>query len=197
MTLNVYVVVTVAILGISMNTHLIVHVLGVDLTVADTDPLGGLLNRRAFYRVVAELLGEGGRPAGRVLCVSLIDLDRFKRLNDSRGHRVGDLALITVSRILDDLTAEDAVVARIGGEEFVIAEFTSLTAAAKQGKSLCAAIAAAGFNVTASIGIASTAPPTLLANSHAFVDDLVHRADTAMYDANALAAIKYGLKRLF
>ena len=41
-TLNVYVVVTVAILGISMNTHLIVHVLGVDLTVADTDPLGGL-----------------------------------------------------------------------------------------------------------------------------------------------------------
>lgn len=181
--LNVYVVVTVAIAGISMNTHLIVHVLGVDLNVADTDPLGGLLNRRAFYRVVGELLTKRGRPGGRVLCVSLIDLDRFKRLNDSRGHRVGDLALITVSRLLDDLTAVDAVVARIGGEEFVIAEFTSRTEAQQQGHSLCAAIAATGFGVTASIGVASTVPPTLVANSHAFIDDLVHRADTAMYEA--------------
>jgi diguanylate cyclase (GGDEF)-like protein len=182
---NVYVVVTVALIGISITTHMIVDVLDLDLRVADTDPLGGLLNRRAFYRGMSELLTRRGCPTGHQLCVSLIDLDRFKRLNDSRGHHVGDLALIAVSRLIDDLTAEGAVAARIGGEEFVIAEFAAPGDAEQKARALCAAIAATEFDITASIGLTTAQPPTPvpMPDNHPYIDDLIRTADTAMYAA--------------
>lgn len=108
-----------------------------ELTV--TDPLTGLGNRRAFDTALAA--GEAAWKGGTALALVLFDVDRFKRINDQHGHRIGDQVLRTVAEVLrrkvDDCNrslndtaaasaaAEDAgecasVVARFGGEEFAL-----------------------------------------------------------------------------
>ena len=183
-TLNVYLVVAVTILALPATAHVLAHFLGGDLNTSDTDPLTGLLNRRAFYRATHHLLATAGSSPARHLSVLMVDLDDFKGLNDSQGHRAGDTALVGVSRLLTKHTADEAVVARVGGEEFLIADLADPSSAQRCATALCAMITAAEYDITASIGVASA---DLLA--HPFVDDralidhLIDLADTAMYDA--------------
>ena len=80
--------------------------------LADADPLTGLMNRRAFLREAI------GRPAEQQLL--LIDIDNFKRINDTIGHDGGDDVLRVVARTLRIASHPSALVARIGGEEFAI-----------------------------------------------------------------------------
>jgi len=90
---------------------------GIDrsLELAVTDPLTGLRNRRYFLRHLDGLLAEEGAA------VMMIDIDRFKRINDSAGHAAGDAALRSVAdRLRHRLRAAD-VIARYGGEEFIVA----------------------------------------------------------------------------
>jgi diguanylate cyclase (GGDEF)-like protein len=83
------------------------------------DPLTGVLNRRAFDRRIAELCGSGGaaRPA---FSVAVVDLDHFKRLNDTAGHEAGDRALVTFARLVSTHVRPGDGVYRIGGEEFAV-----------------------------------------------------------------------------
>jgi len=80
--------------------------------LADIDPLTGLLNRRAFLREAI------GRAHDQVLI--LADIDHFKAVNDTLGHDGGDEVLRIVARALRDAAPDDALIARIGGEEFAI-----------------------------------------------------------------------------
>lgn len=80
--------------------------------LADTDPLTGLLNRRAF------LTRAIGRPGDQMLLIA--DVDHFKRVNEKIGHDGGDEVLRVVARALRNAVPPDALVARIGGEEFAI-----------------------------------------------------------------------------
>ncbi len=80
--------------------------------LADTDPLTGLLNRRAFLH---RAIGRAGNQS-----LLLIDIDNFKRVNDTIGHDGGDEVLRVVARILRAAATPDALVARIGGEEFAV-----------------------------------------------------------------------------
>jgi len=80
--------------------------------LADTDPLTGLLNRRSF---LAQAIG---RPGPQTLLI--LDLDHFKQVNDTLGHDGGDEVLRVVARTLRALDLPDALIARIGGEEFAI-----------------------------------------------------------------------------
>jgi diguanylate cyclase (GGDEF)-like protein len=181
---DLYVVVTVAIVALSVTAHVMVHFLGGDLDASDTDPLTGLGNRRAFYRATHQLLAGPSAAARNHLTVMMVDLDNFKRINDSHGHRAGDRALIRVGQLLEDHAAEGAAVARVGGEEFLIAERADPSVARRRAAGLCMAIAASEFDLTASIGIASadlTAHPLL--DDHALIDHLIDLADTAMYGA--------------
>ena len=82
---------------------------------AETDPLTGLLNRRAMEERVRHL-----REAGTPFALAMADLDHFKRLNDSYGHDTGDRALRTFARVLREAVRDNDVVARHGGEEFVV-----------------------------------------------------------------------------
>jgi len=82
---------------------------------AETDPLTGLLNRRAMEERVRHL-----REAQTPFALAMADLDHFKRLNDSSGHDTGDRALRTFARILREAVRDADVVARHGGEEFVV-----------------------------------------------------------------------------
>lgn len=185
MTLNVYAVVVVAAAALSVAGQLVVHFLGLDLAAADTDPLTGLLNRRAFYRRAHQLLATNGSSSTHRICVTMVDLDHFKRLNDTRGHRFGDSALIMVAKLIEDVTPDGSVVARVGGEEFVVAEIGELAETNRRASMLCEAIAASEFGITASIGVAGSGTPTTLAEteSSAIIDELIEIADSAMYDA--------------
>lgn len=83
------------------------------MEMADTDPLTGLLNRRAFLRMMLE------RHSNWTLL--LLDIDHFKRVNDSLGHAGGDEAIIMFARALQHKMPNGALLARMGGEEFAIA----------------------------------------------------------------------------
>jgi diguanylate cyclase (GGDEF)-like protein len=84
-------------------------------SLASTDPLTGLANRRAWDDRIAGLLATRSRVA-----VLLLDLDHFKAYNDTYGHLAGDDLLVTFARALTSLTRPDDLVARWGGEEFVV-----------------------------------------------------------------------------
>ncbi|MFI5311543.1 MAG: diguanylate cyclase [Gemmatimonadales bacterium] len=83
------------------------------------DPLTSLLNRRYFDERFAEEI-ERSRRSGNPLAVAILDVDRFKRINDEWGHPTGDAALRTVSRVIRQTVRRSDVVARYGGEEFVM-----------------------------------------------------------------------------
>jgi diguanylate cyclase len=92
-----------------------------------TDPLTEALNRRGFEEVYARQMK---RPSGRPLCVALLDIDDFKRINDSYGHLVGDDALKYLAEVMRECTRPTDAVGRYGGEEFcVLFPETSLEAA--------------------------------------------------------------------
>jgi diguanylate cyclase (GGDEF)-like protein len=176
-------VVLVLNIAVPFSLQIIVQTLGVDLLEADRDPLTGLLNRRAFYRRTSSLVGASGGDAHVVL--AMIDLDRFKRLNDTRGHYAGDLALVAVGRALRELTRREAVIARAGGEEFLVADVVSDPRPVVLGQRLCEAIAALPDPITASVGTATNQCGRMLegGDREAAITALICAADTAMYEA--------------
>lgn len=83
------------------------------------DPLTGLFNRGYFLDQIGSLVARnGGAEAG--LAMMLLDIDHFKRINDSHGHDAGDFVLAEVARRLRESTRPDDLVARYGGEEFIV-----------------------------------------------------------------------------
>jgi two-component system, cell cycle response regulator len=84
-------------------------------TLALTDELTGIANRRALFRAAEEVLS-----AGRTLSVVLFDLDHFKMVNDTYGHLTGDRILADVAACLKDHTRVGDVIARYGGDEFLL-----------------------------------------------------------------------------
>ncbi|GAA0309012.1 hypothetical protein GCM10009528_27970 [Kineococcus aurantiacus] len=157
-----------------------------DLTVfrnqARTDELTGLANRRRFTETLTALLEPGG-PGPSVL---LVDLDRFKEVNDSLGHAAGDELLVGVgARFAAVLRAGD-LLARLGGDEFAVlvragADGGGREVAARLSASLAEPFVLSGVrvHVGASIGVASAGPGT------ASAAELLRRADVAMYRAKA------------
>ncbi len=179
----IFSVIEVTVLAVPMATQVLVHRLAVDVAFSDVDPLCGLLNRRAFYRRSRELLRRARRVAEQYLAVTMVDLDQFKRLNDERGHAVGDRALVAVGAILRR-HHDSAVVARIGGEEFLVAELVSSPDGAESAERVRRAIADTPFGITASIGVVSArVNPTSMPPFRAVIDELIRDADAAMYDA--------------
>nr|QIG93336.1 EAL domain-containing protein [Bradyrhizobium sp. 6(2017)] len=101
--------------------------------LAYTDPLTGLANRALFKRRLADLI-EGCALEGRSGALLLIDLDRFKEVNDSLGHAAGDELLIRVAAVLRQDLGPRAFIARLGGDEFaVLAEGCGMSDAALTG----------------------------------------------------------------
>lgn len=83
--------------------------------LATTDPLTGISNRRAFSAFVEELLESGEQQE---FAIVMLDLDNFKQVNTSRGHRAGDIALRAIAEALDSAARDDDCIARVGGDEF-------------------------------------------------------------------------------
>jgi len=150
--------------------------------LANTDELTGLDNRRHFFDILERELFSG-RIKGKSLCMMMIDIDHFKRVNDTYGHLAGDRILKQMGKILKENTYPLDVVGRYGGEEFVILmPETSPSKAAKAAEKLRVLIdghywdiGKESISVTVSIGIASIDS----GNSH----DLIKKADEALYRA--------------
>lgn len=152
--------------------------------LARTDSLTGLLNRRALQDEATALIAQARRH-GDPLTVLLIDLDRFKQINDSRGHDTGDRALCLVAALLQEAMRRGDLAARWGGEEFcVVLARGGADAGAAFDQRLRSALAersmsALGFPLGFSTGM------TTLLRSDDTVLSLVQRADTALYAAKA------------
>lgn len=86
--------------------------------LADTDPLTGLYNRRALSQFLEQEIVRDDDKA--TFSVALIDLDNFKPVNDQYGHAVGDMLLIEISKRFRKACGDDAIVARMGGDEFAV-----------------------------------------------------------------------------
>jgi diguanylate cyclase (GGDEF)-like protein len=163
--------------------QVLVRALAGDLLRADQDPLTGLLNRRAFNHKALGLITT--RRSGHTHLVMLvIDLDKFKALNDAHGHTVGDHALVHVANALLAQTDNRAALSRSGGEEFLLAATAPACNAEALATQVCSAIAASPAGVTASIGTACAIldEPTP-ARYQALLEELITAADAAMYCA--------------
>jgi diguanylate cyclase len=159
---------------------------------ARTDELTGLGNRRQFHEVVQARIDS--LTGGEHLAVLLIDLDRFKEVNDSFGHPVGDLLLVDAGARLARILRGGDVLARLGGDEFALMLRSSsatdaLVLAERLRVELQSAFLVDGVTVyvDASVGIA------LCPDVATTVDGLLQRADIAMYKAKAerLGAMVY------
>ncbi|MBW6456351.1 MAG: GGDEF domain-containing protein, partial [Trueperaceae bacterium] len=149
-------------------------------TLAHTDALTGLANRRAAQEVLGREVARADRY-DRDVSVLMLDLDRFKLLNDTYGHPVGDRVLVALAERLRAHHRASDLVARWGGEEFlVVAPETATAQARKLADHLRAQVAKDAFldghRVTVSVGVASFRPGD-------DVEALVARADAAMYRA--------------
>ncbi len=147
------------------------------------DSLTGLLNRRAFTEAVNDRL-TNPPPEHTHLAVVMVDLDNFKRINDTHGHAAGDRALREVADLLRERTPSDAVICRAGGEEFLVALTTATPDVAPWATDFCAALTRLSPGITASIGTASAELRLLTGGDVEWlVDELIIIADNAMYAA--------------
>jgi diguanylate cyclase (GGDEF)-like protein/PAS domain S-box-containing protein len=149
------------------------------------DTLTGLANRSLFTERLTVALGQA-RTGGYPLAILFMDLNRFKEINDTHGHAVGDQVLVKVARRLQAVLRGEEVLARLAGDEFVVvAERVDDRAAGAIAQRLTAAMAdpvathGHTFAVGLSLGIAA------FPRDGDGIDNLLKRADIAMYRAKA------------
>lgn len=151
---------------------------------ARTDVLTGLNNRRAFFEYLSHVNGLSKRH-GRTYSLVIIDLDYFKKINDTYGHQAGDEVLRRAANAINQCLRDSDISARIGGEEFAcILPETSATEAVHLAQRIHSAIRECVVNykgneihLTASMGLADRKDPEMT------IDQVITRADEAMYEA--------------
>lgn len=147
---------------------------------ASTDPLTGLLNRRTTYQILSREM-ERSRRYKKVFSIILLDVDHFKRINDTFGHLTGDDVLVSLSRLIENAIRHSDSLGRWGGEEFLlILPETQGDAAKTLAERVCKLIRESQFgkveHLTASFGVSTY-------RSDWGLEELIHRVDMAMYQA--------------
>ncbi len=156
------------------------------LRQAETDPLTGLLNRRAFNEKLDHAFRSTLRQRHSPLTLMLLDLDHFKEVNDQFGHQYGDHYLIRTADTLRSVIREDVDFAfRIGGDEFAILLFADTQLASEKAEFLLKL-----SECKMSIGIASVTPDT---PQELELDKFIHCADEALYKAKNLGRGQFAL----
>jgi diguanylate cyclase (GGDEF)-like protein/PAS domain S-box-containing protein len=160
--------------------------------LAHHDPLTGLYNRFSLEERLGQALMQVQRESGK-LALMFIDMDRFKVINDTLGHNVGDMLLVEIAKRLQAAVRDSDIVARIGGDEFVVVltgideSLAAMTVAAKMVISLGAPyeIGEHLLHSTPSVGI------SLFPEDSRDAEGLMKSADTAMYHAKAQGRNNY------
>lgn len=156
--------------------------------VAATDMLTGLPNRRAFFERIAAL-----RRSDQSDTVLMIDVDHFKRINDTYGHAVGDLCLREVTQLIRGSLRDCDVLARLGGEEFAAYlphlhpfQATPVANRIARGGTVEVAGVPSPLPITVSVGIAALEPGAPFHAALSVADDALYRAKA---DGRACARI--------
>lgn len=160
------------------------------LKAAVFDPLTGLHNRR-YAMPHLDRIAERAQQTGRPFAVMVADLDYFKQINDQYGHAAGDAVLVQTAQCLRDNLRGMDLVARIGGEEFLIVmPGTSMAEAEVAAARLCADIEGQAYEVSgyarpvkATISIGLAVGPTDADGQPLSVETLLAQADRALYSA--------------
>lgn len=149
---------------------------------ANTDPLTQLANRRHFFQIATSSLAQMQRQ-GEHFSVIMLDIDHFKRINDTYGHQAGDYVLVELTKVLTRMVREGDIIGRMGGEEFVVASpYTNRLAAIVLSERLRKSVESSGFYfgnnsipVTVSLGVASKT------SGIDDMDSLIAVADSRLY----------------
>jgi diguanylate cyclase (GGDEF)-like protein/PAS domain S-box-containing protein len=167
--------------------------------LADRDILTNVPNRR-YFQLMSSHEFERARRSSSSLCLLMIDIDRFKRVNDVYGHQAGDAVLSATAAVLDGAKRKADILARFGGEEFVVLlPETATPGAFELAEKLRSSVALAPVSwrdhelaITISIGVGT------LTAADATIDSLIARADAALYEAKRLGRnrVEGGLPRL-
>lgn len=153
--------------------------------LATTDSLSGVKNRRSFYESSAPMI-KYNRRENKSLAVLMIDIDKFKMINDIYGHGVGDDVIKLMAQKTEDTLRASDIFGRLGGEEFAaVLPNTSQRGALKAAENIRTEIENLEYitskdeklKFTVSIGVA------LLESTDPDLDTILHRADLALYDA--------------
>jgi diguanylate cyclase (GGDEF)-like protein len=150
------------------------------LDTRERDPLTGLLNRQALISNFLQLSNRHAHELGRDLWLAVLDIDHFKRVNDSYGHLFGDEVLLRFARIMESTFRFTDRLFRFGGEEFVVLMRTNAEGAGMALERFRRRVAEYPFPTvgrqTVSIGYARATEGIL-------VPDLIDLADQALYQA--------------
>ncbi|NVJ98460.1 MAG: diguanylate cyclase [Alphaproteobacteria bacterium] len=158
--------------------------------LANTDSLTGLLNRRRFTALGEEAVSKA---ADQGIWVIMMDIDHFKRINDTYGHAAGDVAIRNFANIIEDAVGDGGFVGRMGGEEFAaILPGATIDEAIRLAEKIRKTTAKSHtvsdnekFRFTASIGVAQWLAPEVT------IEPALDRADQALYSAKS-----YGRNRV-
>ena len=147
---------------------------------SQVDPLTGILNRRGLMEII-----DGKNPYDFNITVIIIDIDKFKSINDTYGHNVGDSVLVELSSLVKERIVDEDILVRWGGEEFVVVVYTEdLNVTQNIAEELRKAIEEFEFStvkkVTASFGVSKAK------NEDESFSDIFEKADKALYDAKQL-----------
>jgi diguanylate cyclase (GGDEF)-like protein len=157
-------------------------------TLSRTDPLTGLLNRRAFFEAA-----EAAPAEAMVLVIA--DIDRFKLINDTRGHLAGDEVLRLVARMMHDALSRFGSLARVGGEEFALVSsgipldhlLSELVALRRHMAKTPLVVPGGALSVTFSAGVALRPPGGTVTELYAEADRALYSAKTQGRDQVSLA----------
>ncbi|HRG15129.1 MAG TPA: diguanylate cyclase [Pseudomonadota bacterium] len=149
--------------------------------LAHTDSLTGLKNRRGLNEALATLI-PGATPQ-RMLALYMLDLDGFKPVNDQYGHDIGDELLVAIARRLSAALRANDIVARVGGDEFVVlaTDLASESAAAELGDTLLAAFRTPFRQGDHDCRVGATIGYVLVPDDGTAIGALLKAADAAMY----------------
>jgi Amt family ammonium transporter len=147
---------------------------------SQVDPLTQILNRRGLMEIIGEK-----NPYDHNITLIIIDIDKFKNINDTYGHNVGDSVLVELSSLVKERTVDEDILVRWGGEEFVVVVYTEdLNITQNIAEELREAIEEHEFTtvkkVTASFGVSKAK------NQAESFADIFEKADKALYDAKQM-----------
>lgn len=152
--------------------------------LAHTDPLTGLPNRRHFYSMVENHIKKV-KGTGQQFYVGVLDLDRFKPINDTYGHNFGDQLLMEVGKRLGSLISEDLQICRVGGDEFGLLLTLPVNGVEKQGQVICDLLSVPYEIGDTRVSIGCSCGLAVFPDAGRSAHELFDRSDYALYNSKS------------